>query len=83
MSRSTIETHWHGEPGDERGDMESYPLVSETFAAEFEDALGVLDELHVVMSRLKRLRLVDESEHHEAKQVIERISGILHRKISG
>lgn len=52
-------------------------------AAEFEDALGVLDELHMVMSRLKRLRLVNDDEHHEAKQIIEHMTGMLTRKIAG
>ena len=61
--------------------MEGAIIQDPLDAAEFEDALGVLDELHMVIARLKRLRLVDDSEHHEAKQFLERIGGILSRKI--
>jgi hypothetical protein len=63
--------------------MEQVPMIDHQEAAEFEDALDVLDELHVVMSRLKRLRLVDEDEHTEAEAVIDHISGILTRKLAG
>lgn len=61
--------------------MEGAMIPDPLDVAEFEDAIGVLDELHMVISRLKRLRLVDDSEHHEAKQFLERIAGILNRKI--
>jgi hypothetical protein len=63
--------------------MRQVSMTGDPGAAEFEDALEVLDELHVVMSRLKRLRLVDEDEHTEAEAVIDHISGILTRKLAG
>jgi hypothetical protein len=63
--------------------MEQASVNGAPEAAEFEDALDILDELHVVMSRLKRLRLVDDVEHLEASRIIDTISSILTRKIAG
>jgi hypothetical protein len=63
--------------------MDSPTMPDPLDAAEFEDALGVLDELHMVMSRLKRLRLVNDQEHYEARLIIEQMTGLLTRKISG
>jgi hypothetical protein len=63
--------------------MEQGPTGGHPDAVEFEDALGILDELHVVMSRLKRLRLVDEAEHLEANTIIDTISNIRTRKLAG
>jgi hypothetical protein len=63
--------------------MEQVQVSSHPEAAEFEDALDILDELHVVMSRLKRLRLVDDVEHLEASRIIDTISSILTSKLAG
>jgi hypothetical protein len=63
--------------------MEQPSVNGNPESAEFEDALDILDELHVEMSRLKRLRLMDDAEHFEASSIIERIGSILTRKLAG
>jgi hypothetical protein len=58
-------------------DMELDPLQ----AAELHDALDACDELHTVLSRLKRLGLLSEDEDRHTKAQIEAITATLSEKL--
>jgi hypothetical protein len=49
--------------------------------AEIYDALSACDELHIVISRLKRLGLLSDEEDRETKERIEAITETLAEKL--
>ena len=53
----------------------------ELVQAEVFDALSACDELHAVLSGLKRLGLLTDEEDKETKENIERISDTLRHKL--
>ena len=57
MSLSMTAIPWCSEPNDGEGGGQMRAMHIETVMGEFEDALDVLDQLHMVMARLKRMAL--------------------------